>query len=317
MTLCLQQEAFDGTGLRLRSRDTRQLGSCGKRNAEMPPHRVSAWGLGQNEHTQLLDTAVASQRRVRLEELDRARFAASSSAQPAAVTAEMRTMSADAHGAQAALEALQQPEEVADAQVLVLDTPAPPTRAGALDSCTPPRPVHLRHYSHTFIAQPRGHETAWPPPDVVLSPALPWLPPNALPQNIAAGVPMKDSDYKVMMAQLAQLHDTAEQSQRARLIQLATVRDAELRRLQQLQAKREALQTHARQVWPAEVSSAHKRWCAVTRTWIAWTTEMPRQLSQQKPETCLIVQELIVGIKPSYTSTADTFTQLLAERGDS
>ena len=219
----------------------------------MRPHRVSAWGLGQNEHTPLVDTLVASQRRVKIEALDRARLAASSSALPAAVTAETRTVSADAHGAQAALEALQQPEEVADGQVLVLETPVPPRRAGALSSCTPPRPVHLRHYSHTFIAQPRGPKTASPPPDVVLPPAQPWLPPNASPENIAAGVPMKDSDYKVMMAQLTQLHDTSEQSQRARLIQLATVRNAELRRLQQLQAKREALQTRAGQVRPVEV----------------------------------------------------------------
>ena len=39
---------------------------------------------------------------------------------------------------------------------------------------------------------------------------------------------------------------------------------------------------------------------------------MPCRLSRQKLETCFVVQEVIVGSKPSYTSTADTFAKLLA-----
>lgn len=105
-------------------------------------------------------------------------------------------------------------------------------------------PLHLRHYSHDFVAlacKPPSH------PARAGAPLSAWLPPQRAPGHIAAGVPLCPRHYRTLVDQGLRKHDAAVDIEQQRLLWLQQQRALDAGRLQVRQAAREGLQTAAAQ----------------------------------------------------------------------
>jgi hypothetical protein len=126
------------------------------------------------------------------------------------------------------------------------------TICAALDVLTPEPPglqvpLHLRHYSHAFIAEPRAPHTRT---DAVngTRPLGNWIPPSAVPGEIACGVAMGEASYAQMVQRMLAQHEQKLAQEASKLSALTSSRQAQLQKLAEAQATRSALQDRSGQV---------------------------------------------------------------------